>query len=134
MNPLSVLIVDSHPDAGPTAAALRVHGYEVRAAGSVAGAVREVFARDPDVLVFDPGLPDGDGRELIDTARAVLGYQPLAVGTTAGVGGERVCRRAGCDLHVPKPVDAPALIALLDGYARRLPARRAGEVPPPASC
>ena len=44
--------------------------YRVREAGTVAEALVEVTAHNPDVILMDPALPDGDGIDL--THRQVL--------------------------------------------------------------
>ncbi|MFB6157547.1 MAG: GAF domain-containing protein [Haloferacaceae archaeon] len=64
-----VLCVDPDPDErAATADALRTAGFAVTAVGS-AGAARDALDGDPDCIVTETSLPDGDGMEVVVAAR-----------------------------------------------------------------
>jgi DNA-binding response OmpR family regulator len=95
---------------------LRLRGYEVSVATSVAAGVRA--AREGfEVLVSDIGLPDGTGLELLHMlsrehpvrAVALSGY-----GTRADVARSR---DAGFRCHLTKPVDPDELVEAIEQVA-----------------
>jgi CheY-like chemotaxis protein len=120
--PLSILLVDDHPDGGESSAELlRLLGYEVRLARTGAEALRVVGSFAPDVAILDIGLPDGDGYQLAERLVAALARRPVLVALTGFGGFEARSRAAGFEHHFLKPVDPAALTALLRGIAARTP-------------
>jgi CheY-like chemotaxis protein len=88
----------------------------VRLAGSADEALREMDARVPDLLVIDLGLPGIDGCELLQTIRLRApdrgGQVPaLAVSAYARQADRARALAAGFRAHVPKPIDAEALVS-----------------------
>ena len=49
---------------------LREEGFAVSVAGSAAELLRQADGRDVDALVVDIGLPDADGRDVVQALRA----------------------------------------------------------------
>ena len=49
--------------------ALEANGYELVSAGTVAEAMKRIAADVPDIVVLDLGLPDGDGKDVIQRVR-----------------------------------------------------------------
>jgi len=49
--------------------ALEANNYDILAAGTVAEAMKRIAVESPDVIVLDLGLPDGDGKEVIERVR-----------------------------------------------------------------
>lgn len=118
LHTLSVLVVDSYPDAAEsTAMVLLLNGIAARVTHGCGEAL--AVARDwrPDVILFDIPLADGDGYRLIDAVRDALGYLPLAIVATGLPGCEEKSRRAGCDHHFTKPIDPRLLIDVLEQHA-----------------
>ena len=110
------VVVDDEPDArGLVAAVLRRAGAEVTAVATAAEALAAVTAVRPAVLVSDIAMPGGDGFGLIAAVRRLpptAGGRTPAVALTAYAGAEDRDRvvRAGFDAHLPKPLDAAALL------------------------
>ena len=96
---------------------LRIHGYEVRVAGTVAEGIK-LAAEGFDVLVSDIGLPDGTGRDLM---KQLCERQPVKGIALTGYGMERdIDRNAGAGFarHLTKPVDPRDLLAAIGELAR----------------
>ena len=115
---LRVLLVDDEPDSNEAVGNLLAScGADVRAAGSAAHA-RDILAGwRADVLVSDVGMPGEDGYGLIASLRAKEAdvAQIPAVALTAYASREDKVRllSAGFQAHVPKPLEAPELVAVI---------------------
>jgi PAS domain S-box-containing protein len=108
---LRVLLVEDHSD---TAAALadlmRLHGHDVRIAGTVAQALSAAEEESRiDLVISDLGLPDGNGQDLMRQLAEKFGLRGIAL---SGYGMEddvRRSREAGVERHLTKPVNLEAL-------------------------
>jgi CheY-like chemotaxis protein len=128
--PTKVLLVEDNRDnATAIAELLRIHGYVVDVAYSVAAALQEA-KKGFDVLVSDIGLPDGTGRDLmhqLGSRGEVRGIALTGYGTDADV---RQNTQAGFSRHLTKPVDPDELLAAIadlaggNGQSVKSPARR----------
>jgi DNA-binding response OmpR family regulator len=117
--------------------ALRLVGYDVSVAGSVAAALER--AQEPcDVVISDLRLPDGNGLDLLRQLRSAHPVKAIAL---SGFGSEkdvRACKEAGFDEHLTKPVALETLTRTIESLmahaevrsAREHPRRRRGEQPP----
>src|SRR5207253_8072422 len=98
---------------------LEYAGAHVRPVNSAARAHEAFEIRRPDVIVTDIGMPGEDGYALLagirETERQQRTSRVPAVAVTAFAGSEDRQRAlaAGFDEHLPKPVDAGQLIAVL---------------------
>ena len=121
-----VLLVEDNPDnAAAIAELLRVHGYRVEVADSVAAALR-VAQNGFDILVSDIGLPDGTGR---DVARQLVATRHLPAIALTGYGTDDDIRsntEAGFTRHLTKPVDADQLLAAVGELAQHAGRGRGG--------
>ncbi|MFL6201653.1 MAG: ATP-binding protein [Thermoanaerobaculia bacterium] len=115
---LRVLLVEDHSD---TAAALadlmRMHGHEVRVAGSVAQALAAAGDGGLDLVISDLGLPDGNGQDLMRQLARQFGLRGIAL---SGYGMEddvRRSREAGFERHLTKPVNLEALESAIQQVA-----------------
>ena len=114
--PLSVLVVDDHPDtAGSTATLLSLTGHTARAALSGEEALRLAEADPPDVVLLDVHMPGLDGLEVARRLARTPGKPPLTVVVT---GYDEPADRdgaaaAGVHLRLIKPVDPAVLVGLL---------------------
>jgi CheY-like chemotaxis protein len=122
---VGVLLVDDDDD---TREMLRTLldgcGAAVRAASSVAEALRLFHEARPTVLVSDVGMPGEDGLVLIERIRALpasAGGNVPAVAVTAYARTEDRTRAllAGFNNHLPKPVEPMELLAVVASLAGR---------------
>jgi len=103
---LKILLAEDHePTRNVLTRLLARAGHEVRAAATVAQALK--FAEDGhfDLLVSDLGLPDSTGSELMRQLRATRGMRGIAL---SGYGMEediKASLEAGFAIHLTKPVD-----------------------------
>jgi CheY-like chemotaxis protein len=114
-----VLIVDDEHEQGEILAmVLEAEGATIEIAASASAAMSAFRRFHPDAVVSDIGLPDKDGFELMRELRALGseegGWIP-AISVSGRVGEElaRQAMLAGFQLHIPKPIDPPALVARL---------------------
>jgi PAS domain S-box-containing protein len=116
-----VLVVEDEPDSADIVARiLRRHRAEVRTAGSVASGLHEFERFEPHVVLTDIGMPEHDGFELLRRLRDLPGGRKLpVVALTALARSEDRTRalRAGFQMHVPKPIDAAELVAIVQNLA-----------------
>jgi CheY-like chemotaxis protein len=122
---LRLLVVDDEEDTREMLVTLLEGcGARVRAADSVAEALRLLAAERPDVLLSDIGMPGEDGYALIERLRALpseAGGDLPAVALTAYARTEDRTRAllSGFSTHVPKPVEPLELLAVIASLARR---------------
>jgi signal transduction histidine kinase len=119
-----LLVVEDERDTREMLCVLLSHvGAEVRAADSAQAALDALDTWRPDVLLADVGMPGESGHALIRTVRGRErgGANALpAVALTAYARPEdrAAALAAGFDVHVAKPIDPDALLALLARLVR----------------
>jgi len=117
---LSILLVENHEDTVLYVRRFLEHyGHEVRAARTVQEAVDLVGAKDPDVILSDIGLPDGDGWMLLERLRPKTKAYAIAM---SGFGMRTDLDRslaAGFQDHLIKPFAPNKLLEAL-GRVRKL--------------
>lgn len=69
-SPRVLIIEDESTIARFIAAALQDEGFTTFIEGTMKGGLAAAFTRQPDILIVDLGLPDGDGLDLIGAVRA----------------------------------------------------------------
>ena len=117
-----VLVVDDHVDSAESLCLLlQLSGHDVSSAhdGEEALVAAERFR--PEVVLMDIGMPRLDGYETARRLRAAPWAADVLL--VALTGWDRAddrerCLAAGFDRHLPKPVDAQALSALLEPLGR----------------
>jgi CheY-like chemotaxis protein len=120
-----VLLVDDDADARELGAmVLSREGAEVEVAGSAEEALAAFAARRPHVLVADLEMPVQDGYGLLSRVRALSPEAGGDVPAAALSGYTRAEDRmdallAGFQIHVPKPVAPPELVAVVASLAGR---------------
>jgi two-component system, NtrC family, nitrogen regulation response regulator GlnG len=100
---------------------LRREGHEVRVAASVAEQVRVLAEFDPDVLVTDVILPDGNGLDMVPTILEKRPDLPIIVLSAQNTLATAVkATERGAFEYLPKPFDLDELCrAVNDGLKRR---------------
>ena len=118
---LRVLFVDDEPDARELVTmVLADAGASVRTASSAEEALALVDRERFDVMVSDIGMPGEDGYSLMRKVAARPHPLPaIALSAFTSAQDRERALSAGFTTHLPKPLDAPALIAFVDRLAKR---------------
>lgn len=114
MNPNILLVEDNASTRFGFTRYFSKEGYEIHEASNLAEAAGALAARRFDIMVLYINLPDGNGIDFIDTARASDPFIPIIVITGAGdipLAVEAMQR--GADNFLTKPVDNAALSVFL---------------------
>lgn len=101
--------------------ALRYAGHDSVAAHTGTEALR-LFGVDSaiDVIVMDVGLPDADGRDVVQALKSAGQHAPVLFLTALGAVHDRLAGfNAGGDDYVPKPFDVQELLARVEVLGRR---------------
>lgn len=118
-----VLAIDDEPDLTAwMQIALERNGYEVRTASGADSAERIQGAWQPDLVLLDLLLPDGDGLELLNRFRETLPQPKVIVVSGCGSIGKAVqAMQAGAASFLEKPIETDALLAAIKrvGVERR---------------
>jgi PAS domain S-box-containing protein len=121
-----VLVVDDEPDSLVLLKTLlEPLGAEVRLAEVMAQALAVLATWQPDILVSDIGMPDGDGYELLRHVRELDRHHRRsmpAVALTAYASAEErlYALAAGFQMHVTKPVEPAELVIVIASLTGRL--------------
>lgn len=118
--PARILVVEDDPDLrGLLAQGLSDEGYDIVLAHDGAEAVRAA-AKSPDAVVLDIGLPDADGRDVLQALRARGVTVPVIFLTARDAAPDRLSGfAAGGDDYLIKPFVFAELVARLQALLRR---------------
>jgi two-component system KDP operon response regulator KdpE len=107
-----ILVVEDEPQMRKfIRASLTSHGYRVLEAERVADAVMTLTSHNPDLVLLDLGLPDGDGIELTKHLRE-WSRVPILVISARGREDDKVAALdAGADDYLTKPFGVKELLA-----------------------
>jgi len=123
-----VLVVDDEPQ---IVRALRINltarGYEVVTAHDGNAALRAAADAKPDIVVLDLGLPDLDGRTVIEGLHGWTSIPIIVLSARTGSGDKVAALDAGADDYVTKPFGMDELLARLRAAVRRSAAGPADE-------
>lgn len=94
-------------------------GHKTLIAKDAQSALREIQTRNPDIILLDLGLPDGDGKELIKTVRSQLSIPIIVVSARSDEQEIIAALDAGADDYVTKPFSTNELLARVRSTQRR---------------
>jgi two-component system, OmpR family, KDP operon response regulator KdpE len=114
-----LLIVDDEPQIRRLLRnSLPPHGYDCIEAMDAATAMTAMTKMNPDIILLDLGLPDGDGFAVIESTRKAT-LTPIVVLSARGdVEGKVKALELGADDYVTKPFDMTELLARLKAALR----------------
>jgi two-component system KDP operon response regulator KdpE len=116
----TILVIDDEPQIRKfLRLGLEGHGYAVLETASAAAAQRAAVAAQPELIVLDLELPDGDGFEVLAALRE-WSRVPVIVLSVRSREEEKVrCFDLGADDYVVKPFGMPELLARVRAALRR---------------
>lgn len=112
-----LLVDDDHEQAETLAFSLRRQGFEVMTAHSARAAMAAIELHQPQLVILDIRLPDGNGLELCQQLTDDADTCDIPVIILSGMEGADIVRRAraaGCQYFLRKPYDPNALLLLAE--------------------
>ena len=114
-----LVVEDEESIAEPFAEALRRAGFEALVTGTAAGALRMAEESEPDLVMLDLSLPDGDGRDVCRELRRRSDV-PIVMLTARGTEMDKIVGlELGADDYVVKPFSAAEVISRIRAVLRR---------------
>ncbi len=118
--PRSLLVVEEDDALRATLAdALSSICKRVRQAATLTDGMRQCVEEQPDLVLLDLGLPDGDGYELLVRMRTVTTVPVIVLSTRDDDEQKVQILDAGADDFLIKPCNAAELVARVKGLLRR---------------
>jgi two-component system, OmpR family, response regulator RegX3 len=116
-----LLVEDETSISEPLSAALQRAGFGVTIAPTAAEGLEAFRTSQPDLVLLDVMLPDGDGKDVLREIRAAS-KTPVVMLTARGEEMDRVLGlELGADDYVTKPFSAAELVARIRAVLRRAP-------------
>ncbi|WP_038215991.1 two-component system response regulator KdpE [Xenophilus azovorans] len=125
-SPTAVVIEDEPQIRRFVRAALEAEGWQVHEAATQREGLAAAGTRQPDLLVLDLGLPDGDGTDLIRDVRGWSGVPIIVLSARADEADKIAALDAGADDYLTKPFGTGELLARVRASLRR-PRAAAGD-------
>src|SRR4051794_23572133 len=123
--PRILLVEDEDSISDPFARALAREGFEPVVAKTAAEALKLAASVEPELVLLDLMLPDGDGRDVCRELRR-RSQTPIIMLTARGTETDRIVGlELGADDYVVKPFSSPEVIARIRAVLRR--SRRDGD-------
>src|SRR4051794_1456330 len=124
-----LLVEDEESISEPFSRALAREGFEPTVARTAAAALRLAELTDPQLVLLDLMLPDGDGRDVAGELRR-RSDTPIIMLTARGTETDRIVGlEPGADDYVVKPFSGPEVIARIRAGLRRTHRGTDGETP-----
>ena len=121
-----LVVEDEESISQPFAEALRRAGFEAVVTGTAAGALALTDSEDPDLVMLDLALPDGDGRDVCRELRRRSDV-PIVMLTARGTEMDKIVGlELGADDYVVKPFSAAEVISRIRAVLRRSAPREDG--------
>jgi two-component system KDP operon response regulator KdpE len=119
--PRILLVDDELPILRAVTPLLRSRGYEVRSVVTGEGALSEMEADPPDLLIVDLGLPDVDGFEICRRVRERSAVPIIVLSARHSEKDKVAALDLGADDYVTKPFGPDELLARVRACLRRSP-------------
>jgi two-component system, OmpR family, response regulator RegX3 len=114
-----LVVEDEESISQPFAEALRRAGFEAVVTGTAAGAIELAASEEPDLVMLDLALPDGDGRDVCRELRRHSDV-PIVMLTARGTEMDKIVGlELGADDYVVKPFSAAEVISRIRAVLRR---------------
>jgi DNA-binding response OmpR family regulator len=114
-----LVVEDEESISQPFAEALRRAGFEALVTGTAAGAIELAGSEEPDLVMLDLALPDGDGRDVCRELRRRSDV-PIVMLTARGTEMDKIVGlELGADDYVVKPFSAAEVISRIRAVLRR---------------
>ena len=108
------LVVDDEPDSAETTAMLiSSEGFTVATAGSLRDARRQIALQEPDIVLLDLKLPDGNGMELLQDLKTLPNTEVVLVTGHASLETSIQALRLGAADYLVKPMSLTQLKGIL---------------------
>ena len=116
---LILVVEDEESISQPFAEALRRAGFEALVTATAAGALELAASEEPDLVMLDLALPDGDGRDVCRELRRRSDV-PIVMLTARGTEMDKIVGlELGADDYVVKPFSAAEVISRIRAVLRR---------------
>jgi CheY-like chemotaxis protein len=111
-SPPSILIAEDNPDSRDALRTLlEAYGFQVSEAEDGDRAVARAHEVRPNLILMDIMMPRKDGLQATRELRASPDFRRVPIlALTAMAGARELALEAGCDDHLPKPIDIPVLL------------------------
>src|SRR3954470_11650181 len=130
--PKVLFVEDESSISGPFSKALAREGFEPVVAATAARALELADQIEPDIVLLDLTLPDGDGRDVCRALRRRSNV-PILILTARGTETDRIVGlELGADDYVVKPFSGAEVIARMRAVLRRVQPGEPAPAPPEA--
>ena len=118
-SPTAIVIEDEPQIRRFVRGALEAEGWVVHEAGTLRDGLAAAGTRQPDLLVLDLGLPDGDGVSLIRDVRGWSAVPIIVLSARTDEADKIAALDAGADDYLTKPFGTGELLARVRANLRR---------------
>jgi two-component system KDP operon response regulator KdpE len=118
-SPTAILIEDEPQIRRFVRAALEAEGWQVFEAATAQRGLLDAGTRQPDLLVLDLGLPDGDGLDVIRDVRGWSAVPIIVLSARSDEADKIAALDAGADDYLTKPFGTGELLARVRATLRR---------------
>jgi len=126
-SPTAIVIEDEPQIRRFVRGALEAEGWQVHEAGTLREGLAAAGTRQPDLLVLDLGLPDGDGVSLIRDVRGWSAVPIIVLSARSDEADKIAALDAGADDYLTKPFGTGELLARVRANLRRPRTANGGE-------
>ncbi|HSW16331.1 MAG TPA: two-component system response regulator KdpE [Ramlibacter sp.] len=120
MNAPTAIVIEDEPQIRRfVRSALETEGWQVHEAGTLRDGLAAAGTRQPDLIVLDLGLPDGDGSTLIRDVRGWSAVPIIVLSARVDEADKIDALDAGADDYLTKPFGIGELLARVRANLRR---------------